>query len=298
LKARISEQNLAREGIPDLGLEKLYCKHTYNVERRLEIDLGLTGKTVIVTGGGSNIGRGIVLAFAREGSNIVNAEIDEKQGQKTIDDANALGGQAILVKTDVTDWDSVQAMVKKTLERFDKIDVLVNNVGMARQRPFVEKPREECEKEISLNYWSVINCTRAVVDHMIERKYGKIVNISSGAGRVGVANTAIYSGTKGAVISLSKALARELGRYGININVVCPGWVVPESSEDVGEGSFWRQGLDSYTPEVLRRIAKASPLGQLGSAQDIANMVVFLASDCASYITGQTISVDGGLTML
>lgn len=264
----------------------------------MEIDLGLKGKTVIVTGGGSNIGRGIVLAFAREGANIVNAEIDEKQGQKTVDDANAFSGQAILVKTDVTDWDSVQAMVKQTLERFGKIDVLVNNVGMARQRPFVEKSREECEKEISLNYWSVINCTRAVVDYMIERRYGKIINISSGAGRVGVANTSIYSATKGAVISFSKALARELGRYGININAVCPGWVVPESSQDVGEGSFWRQGLDSYTPEVLRRIAKASPLGRLGSAQDIANTVVFLASDCTSYITGQTISVDGGVTMV
>jgi 2-hydroxycyclohexanecarboxyl-CoA dehydrogenase len=264
----------------------------------LKIDLGLTGKTVIVTGGGSNIGRGIVLTFAREGSNIVNAEIDEKQGQKTVDDANALGGQAIWVKTDVTDWDSVQAMVKKTVERFGKIDVLVNNVGMARQGPFVEKSREECEKEISLNYWSVINCTRAVVDYMIERRYGKIINISSGAGRVGVANTAIYSGTKGAVISFSKALARELGRYGININAVCPGWVVPESPQDVGEGSFWRQGLDSYTPEMLRRIAKASPLGRLGSAQDIANTVVFLASEYASYITGQTISVDGGVTMV
>ena len=264
----------------------------------MEIDLGLTGKTVIVTGGGSNIGRGIVLTFAREGSNIVNAEMDEKQGQKTVDDANALGGQAILVKTDVTDWNSVQAMVKKTWERFGKIDVLVNNVGMARQRPFVEKTRKECEKEISLNYWSVINCTRAVIDYMIERRYGKIINISSGAGRVGVENTAIYSATKGAVISFSKALARELGRYGININAVCPGWVVPESSQDVGEGSFWRQGLDFYTPEVLRKIAKASPLGRLGSAQDIANTVVFLASDCASYITGQTISVDGGVTMV
>ncbi len=264
----------------------------------MEIDLGLTGKTVIVTGGGSNIGRGIVLTFAREGSNIVNAEMDEKQGQKTVDDANALGGQAILVKTDVTDWNSVQAMVKKTWERFGKIDVLVNNVGMARQRPFVEKTRKECEKEISLNYWSVINCTKAVIDYMIERRYGKIINISSGAGRVGVENTAIYSATKGAVISFSKALARELGRYGININAVCPGWVVPESSQDVGEGSFWRQGLDFYTPEVLRKIAKASPLGRLGSAQDIANTVVFLASDCASYITGQTISVDGGVTMV
>jgi 2-hydroxycyclohexanecarboxyl-CoA dehydrogenase len=262
------------------------------------VDLGLAGKTVIVTGGGSNIGRSIVLAFAREGSNIVNAEIDEKQGRKVVDEVNSLGGQATLIKADVTNWDSVQAMVKETLERFGNVDVLVNNVGTARQGLFVEKPREECEKEISLNYWSVINCTRAVVDHMIERKYGKIVNISSDAGRVGANRLSVYSGTKGAVISLSKALAMELGRYGININVVCPGLVPPGKLEDVGERSSWREwAWNFYTPEMLKRAVKGCPLRRVGSPQDVANMVVFLASDCASYVTGQAISVSGGLTM-
>lgn len=265
------------------------------------MDLGLAGKTVIVTGGGSNIGRGIVLAFAREGPNIVNAELDEKQGQKVVDEANTLGGQAILVKTDVTNWDSVQAMVRKTLERFGKIDVLVNNVGGARgPGKFVEKTREEWEKEISLTYWSVINCTKAVVDHMIGRKYGKIVNIGSTASLSGLAGRmyAVYGGAKGAVVSLSKVLAWELGPYGININVVCPGWTLPESPEHVGEESCWRRGsLDLYTPEVLEKAKKLLPIRRVGSPQDIANMVVFLASDCASYITGQTISVSGGGAM-
>jgi len=275
--------------------------HGSNAERGLKVDLGLKGKTVIVTGGGSNIGRGIVLAFAREGSNIVNAEIDEKQGQKVVDEANSLGGQAILVKTDVTDWDSVQAMVKKTLKRFGKIDVLVNNAGgTPYARLFVEKPRGEWEKEINLNYWSVINCTRAVVDHMIERKYGKVVNISSASGQSGFAayNLAVYGGAKGAVIALSRALAWELGRYGININVVCPGWIVPESPEDVGQGSFWKQwGYDFYTPDMLQRAMKYWPLRRLGRPEDIADTVLFLASERASFLTGQTISVSGGLTM-
>lgn len=263
------------------------------------MDLGLAGKTVIVTGGGSNIGRGIVLAFAGEGANIVNADLDEKQAQKTVDDAKALGGHAVPVKTDVTDWDSVQAMVKKTLDTFGGIDVLVNNVGWSNQVPFVGKPDDEIEKEISLNYWSVINCTRAVADHMVERKYGKIVNISSDAGRAGVPKGVTYSGTKGAVIALSKALARELGRYGININTVCPGWIVPEKEEDAGEGSFWhKRVLDSYSPEYLQKQVAGCAIRRLGSPRDIANMVVFLASDCASYITGQTISVDGGLVMM
>lgn len=263
------------------------------------MDLGLAGKTVIVTGGGSNIGRGIVLAFAGEGSNIVNADLDEKQGRKTVDDANALGGRAVFIKADVTDYASVQAMVDKTLDAFGEIDVLVNNVGWANESPFTGKPRGDIEKEISLNYWSVINCTRAVAGCMIEKEYGKIVNISSDAGRVGVPKGVTYSATKGAVIAYSKAIARELGRHGINVNVVCPGWVVPENPDDAGEGSFWHQrALDSYPPEVLQKQISGCVIRRLGRPQDIANMVVLLASDVTSYVTGQTVSVDGGLTML
>lgn len=134
---------------------------------------------------------------------------------------------------------------------------------------------------------------------MIERKYGKIVNIGSEAGRIGASTAAIYSGTKGAIMTLSKALAKELGRYNINVNVVCPGLTAPESREHVGEKSWWREwGFDFYTPEVQQEVVKATPIGRLGRSQDIANMVVFLASDCASYITGQTISVSGGATMM
>jgi len=265
------------------------------------VDLGLTGKTVIVTGGGSNIGRGIVLAFAREAAKVVNAEIDEEQGQRVVDEAHGLGGEAILIKTDVTDWNSVQAMVSQTLERYGQIDVLVNNAGgTPGNRPFIEKPREEWDKEINLNYWSVINCVRAVVDHMIERKSGKIVSIASASGQSGLASIdlAVYGGAKGGVIALCRALAWELGRYGINVNVVCPGWIVPESTEHVGQVSFWKQwGYDVYTSDVLQRAMKYWPVKRLGRPEDIADSVLFLASDRASFLTGQTISVSGGLTM-
>jgi 2-hydroxycyclohexanecarboxyl-CoA dehydrogenase len=265
------------------------------------MDLGLNGKTVIVTGGGSNIGRGIVLAFAAEGSNVVIAEIDEGQGQKVADQANSLGGKAALIRTDVTEWDSVQMMVKKTLEIFGKIDILVNNAGgTPHNRPFVEKPREEWEKEINLNYWSVINCIRAVIEHMIERRCGKIVNISSASGQSGLAaiNLAVYGGAKGGVIALSRALAWEFGRYGINVNNVCPGWIVPATPDDVGQKSFWKQwGYDTYTPEVLQRAMKYWPIRRLGKPEDIADTVLFLASDRASFLTGQTIGVGGGVTM-
>lgn len=164
------------------------------------MDLELGGKTVIVTGGGSNIGRGIVLAFAAEGANVVNAEIDEEQGRKVVEQAKALGGKALLVPTDVTDWGSVQAMAKGTLEVFGRIDALVNNAGgTPRNRPFVEKPREEWQREIDLNYWGVINCIRAVVDHMTERRYGKIVNIASASGQSGQAaiDLAVYGRGQG-----------------------------------------------------------------------------------------------------
>lgn len=264
------------------------------------MDLGLAGKTVIVTGGASNIGRAIVLAFAREGANIVIADLDEKQAHKTADDANALGGHALVIKADVGDRDSVQTMVKKTLDAFGSVDVLVNNVAWANQGPFlVDKPDDEIEKEIRLNFWSVIYCSRAVARHMIDRKYGKMVNIGSDAGRLGIPRGTTYSGTKAAVIGFTKALARELGRHGINVNCVCPGTVAPERPEDAGEGSFWSGRVrDEWTPEYLQKLVAGNAIRRLGNPQDIADMVVFLASDCASYVTGQTISVDGGLAMV
>jgi len=265
------------------------------------VDLGLAGKTVVVTGGGSNIGRGIVLGFAREGARVVNAEIDVEQGQKVVDEANGVGGEAVLIKTDVTEWGSVQEMARQTLDRFGHIDVLVNNAGGTQSmRPFVQKPREEWDWEIKLNYWGVINCTRAVVDCMIERQSGKIVNIASGSGQVGIGgvNLAVYGGAKGGVIALSRALAWELGRYGININVVSPGWIVPHTTDDVGEGSFWKQwGYDFFTPDKLKRAMKNWPIPRLGRPEDIADAVLFLASERASFLTGQTISVSGGLAM-
>ena len=261
----------------------------------------MAGKTVIVTGGGSNIGRGIVLGFAQEGSNIVNAEVDAEQGCRVVDEANRLGGKAVFVRTDVTDWDSVQATVNETLQTFGNIDVLVNNAGgTPRNRPFVEKPRDEWDKEIRLNYWSVINCVRGVVDHMIGRKYGKIVNIASASGQFGFGaiNLAVYGGAKGGVIALSRALAWELGRHGINVNVVSPGWIVPDSPDHVGQESFWKKwGYETYSSDVLQKAMKYWPLRRLGKPEDIADCVLFLASERASFLTGQTISVSGGLVM-
>ena len=262
------------------------------------MELNLAGKTAIITGGASNIGRAISMAFGAEGTNTVVADIDETQGQKVVQQINSQGTKALYVKVDVTDHTSVEAMVAKVLKEFGSIDILVNGVGWLIDRLFIEKPRAEWEKEINLNLWSDINCIRAVIEHMIERKYGKIVNIASDAGRGGEYREVVYSACKGGVIAMSKSLTREVSRYGININCVCPGLIVPDES-DVGEGSMWKGDLLSvFTPEAREKAIKVYPLRRLGKGEDIAKAVVVLASDAASYITGQTLSVSGGYSMV
>jgi 2-hydroxycyclohexanecarboxyl-CoA dehydrogenase len=264
------------------------------------MDLNLSGKTAIVTGGASNIGRAIVLAFAREGANVAIADIDMTQSGKTAADALAAKVRAITIHVDVADRAAVEAMVKQTLDEFGQIDVLVNNVGWSIPDVFLaDKPDDQIEKEIRINYLGVVYGSRAVTPHMISRKYGKIINIASDAGRAGIAGGANFSGTKGAVISFSRAHAREMGRYGVNVNTICPGFIVPDKPQDAGEVSFWsRRVQETWTPEYIKKQAAACAIRRLGSPNDIAEMVAFLASDKASYITGQTMSIDGGMTMI
>jgi 2-hydroxycyclohexanecarboxyl-CoA dehydrogenase len=265
------------------------------------MELNLAGKSAVVTGGASNIGRAIVLAFARERSHVTIADIDEAQAKKVAAQATAAGAaSATAVRTDVTSWDSVRAMVKDVEGRRGAVDVLVNNVGWTEDRLFVEKTREEWEREIQLNLWGMINCTRAVLDGMIARKAGAIVSLGSDAGRMGEFREGVYAACKAGVIALSKTLARENGRHGIRLNVVCPGMTVPESDDDISERSMWAQETNKQfsTAEMKARIAKAYPLRRIGRAEDVAGAVVFLASDAASFITGQTLSVSGGYTMM
>jgi len=265
------------------------------------MNLNLSGKSVIVTGGGSNIGRAISLAFAQEGAHLTIAEIDEGQGQKVIAEARSLGAaSATLVATDVTRWDSVQAMVREVEARVGRVDVLVNNVGWTYDRLFVEKERAEWEREIQLNLWGVINCTRAVLDGMIARKAGAVVSMGSDAGRMGEFREAVYGACKAGVIALSKSLAREVGRHGIRLNVVCPGMTIPSAAEDFGDRSMWAAEANRAfsAPDMQARIAKAYPLRRIGKPEDVAPAVLFLASDAAAFITGQTLSVSGGYTMM
>jgi 2-hydroxycyclohexanecarboxyl-CoA dehydrogenase len=265
------------------------------------MDLNLGGTSVIVTGGGSNIGRAIGLAFAREGVSLTIADIDESQARKAGAEAERLGARAVLVsRTDVTQWDGVRAMVRAVEDRFGRVDVLVNNVGWTRDALFVDKTREEWQREIQINLWGMINCTRAVLDGMIARQGGAIVSIGSDAGRMGEFREGVYAACKAGVIALSKSIAREVGRHGIRLNVVCPGTTMPGSDDEIGAESMWAAGeLRAWnTPEMRARIAKAYPLRRVGQPDDVARAVVFLASDAARFVTGQTLSVSGGYTMM
>ena len=264
------------------------------------MELGLKGKNVIVTGGGSNIGRAIVHAFAAEGCNIAIAELSTNQGEKVAAEVAQLntGSRTKVIASDVIDPSQVQRMVEESVAEFGGVDVLVNNVGWTVDRLFMEKPREEWEKEINVNLWGAINCIHAVLPHMIQRQSGAIVSISSDAGRMGEYREAVYSACKAGIIALSKSIARETGRYGLRANVVCPGLVVPPEDESISEESMWNQMRDIFTEDVLERVTRNYLFRRLAKGSEVANAVVFLASDAASFITGQTLSVSGGYTMM
>ena len=264
------------------------------------MELGLKGKNVIITGGGSNIGRAIVHAFAAEGSNIIIAELAPGQGEKVAAEVAAEGaeGRVKVIATDVADHEQVGQMVEQSINEFGGVDILVNNVGWTVDRLFLEKPREEWGKEVQVNLWGAINCIHAVLPHMVERGSGSIVAISSDAGRMGEYREAVYSACKAGVIALSKAVARETGRHGIRLNAVCPGIVVPPQEESISSESMWNQMRDIFTEDVRERVQRNYPLRRLAAASEVANAVVFLASDAASFITGQTLSVSGGYTMI
>jgi 2-hydroxycyclohexanecarboxyl-CoA dehydrogenase len=265
------------------------------------MDLKLAGKSVIVTGAGSNIGRAIALAFAQERAHVTLAEIDEAQGHKVAGEAAQQGAaSATVVRTDVTDWASVQALVREVEARRGAVDVLVNNAGGTVDALFVDKAREEWEREVQLNLWGTINCTRAVLDGMIERRAGSIVSLGSDAGRVGQFGEAVYGACKAGVIALSKSLATEVGKYGIRLNVVCPGMTMPDDDAEISSRSMWTAAPNRrwMTDEIRARIAKNYPLRRIGRAVDVANAVLYLASDASSFVTGQTLSVSGGYSMV
>jgi NAD(P)-dependent dehydrogenase (short-subunit alcohol dehydrogenase family) len=252
------------------------------------MELGLTGKVAVITGAGSQIGFGktIALTLAREGCNVAIVDIDLEGSRQTSREIEISGRETIAIKTDVSSAGEVNNMVKAILEHFKHIDILINNAGACTPpKPFLEMNEAECDRDININLKGVINCTRAVLPHMLERKYGKIVNISSGAAIEGAAVTSVYAAAKGGVISFTRSIAKGVAASGINVNCIAPG---------LANTGFARQA----PPGMLENYRKNIPLGRITEPQDIANTVVFLVSDVSSDIVGQTISVDGGVILL
>jgi 2-hydroxycyclohexanecarboxyl-CoA dehydrogenase len=263
------------------------------------VTFSLSGKSAIVTGGASNIGRAIVSALSAQECDTMICDLDDESCARVVQECKDLGlkGRAAFMRTDVTNIAEFERALTGTLDLFGKVDILVNNVGWDKMLLFQETDPALWERLIAVNYRSVLVCTKSVLPPMVERKKGRIINIASDAGRVGEPREAVYSGCKAAVIGFSKALAKEVGRYSITVNTVCPGVIIPPENER-GRLSLWNEPESAKFSDLRDKIVKAYPLGRLGTAKDVASAVLFLASEEASWITGQTISVSGGYNMI
>ena len=251
---------------------------------------GLDGKTAIVTGGGGVIGRAICLRLAREGCGVGVLDLDGEAAAATVQLIEEAGGRASPHPVDIADYAAVGAAVAACEAALGPTGILVNNAGWDRFALFLDSGPEFWDKVIAVNLRGPINVTHAVLAGMAERQSGRVVSIASDAGRVGSLGESVYSACKGGVIALTKTLAREMARGGVTVNVVCPGPTdTPILRSFVGEGE---RGQKVY--EALKR---AIPMRRLGEPEDIPGIVAFLASDDAAFITGQVISVSGGLTM-
>jgi 2-hydroxycyclohexanecarboxyl-CoA dehydrogenase len=241
-------------------------------------------RIAIVTGAGQGIGRAIAEKLAAGGATVVVTDINEATAKET---AAAIGGGAVGIRTDVTSRESVDAMVEQVRAQFGRIDVLVNNAGWDKAGPFVDSDPADWDRVIAINLYGVLNTSKAVLPVMAAQSGGTVVNLASDAGRVGSSGEAVYSAAKAGVIGFTKAVAREMARHQVNANCVCPG--------PTDTALFASIGGDN--PKLREALTKAIPLRRLAQPEDLANAVAFLASDDAAYITGQTVSVSGGLTM-
>ncbi|NMF96412.1 glucose 1-dehydrogenase [Aromatoleum toluolicum] len=252
---------------------------------------GLKGKTAIVTGAGSGIGRAIALRLAEEGVTVGVFDIRAEGAAETVAAIESAGGKGRAVTCDITDYAGVVAAVQSfEAATGTGTDILVNNAGWDTPMPFLKTDEAFWKKVVGINWFGPLHMTHAVAQGMANRKCGRIINIASDAGRVGSTGEVVYSGCKGATIAFSKALARELARSNVLINNVCPGPTdTPAMDAFVGTGEQGQKIRDGMVRSV--------PVGRIGVPDDYPGMVAFLASDDASFITGQTISISGGLTM-
>ncbi|MBI4596210.1 MAG: 3-oxoacyl-[acyl-carrier-protein] reductase [Candidatus Tectomicrobia bacterium] len=244
----------------------------------------LKGKVAIITGAAQGIGKAIALKFAHEGADIVVSDINIDLARATAQEIEQLGRKSLALKVDVSKTDEAEEMVEDALKAFGHIDILVNNAGITRDTLLMRMKKDDWDLVLNINLGGTFNCAKAVVKHMVKARAGKIINISSVVGLMGNAGQINYASSKAGVIGFTKSLARELASRGINVNAVAPGFIDTD--------------MTRVLPEKERQLlVNQIPLSRLGLPEDVANCVKFLASDEASYITGQVIQVNGGMYM-
>jgi 3-oxoacyl-[acyl-carrier protein] reductase len=244
----------------------------------------LEGKVALITGGARGIGQAIAMTFAREGADIVVADVNLEIAQKTASEIENLGRKALALEMDVTNYDLVEAGINKILDKMGKVDILVNNAGITKDNLVLRMSQADWDAVINVNLKGTFNCIKAVSRPMIKQRSGRIISIASIIGLMGNPGQANYAASKAGIIALTKTVAKELASRNINANAVAPGFIQTEMTAKLPE-------------EIKKKMLEAIPLAKLGTPEDVANVCLFLASQESSYITGQTITIDGGMVM-
>lgn len=243
----------------------------------------LSGKVALITGGSRGIGEAIVKAYAKEGSNVAfTYRSSAEKANKVAEEAKAFGVEAVAIQSDASDFVQAEALIKEVMDKFGKIDILINNAGITKDTLMLRMSEEQWDDVINVNLKSVFNLTKHVLRPMLRARGGSIIHMSSVVGVFGNAGQANYAASKAGIIGFSKSIAKEVGSRGIRSNVIAPGFIATEMT-------------DALTPEQRKGYENAIPLKKLGSGEDVANACIFLGSDMGSYISGQTLSVCGGL---